>query len=283
MIDFTQLLHPIAILDIAIVAILIYKIISMVRGTRAEQLLKGIALLLVLNVLCRLLRLTTVTWILDQVQTLLLIAIPVVFQPELRKFLEQLGNSTLIPGNRKNREEEAVEHIVNQLVPFLTEAGRTRTGALIALQQEVGLNEYVDTGIKIDGILSQQLLGNIFIVNTPLHDGAVIIKDDTILAASCYLPLSEKKTISKSLGTRHRAGIGLSEVSDAVVCIVSEETGAVSIAEHGELHYNLSEHQLRQMLLAKLQLNMADTFSFSTIFQKWRGVDDSKEHQPEEQ
>ncbi len=108
MIDFTQLLHPIAILDIAIVAILIYKIISMVRGTRAEQLLKGIALLLILNVLCRLLQLTTVTWILDQVQTLLLIAIPVVFQPELRKFLEQLGNSTLIPGNRKNREEEAV-------------------------------------------------------------------------------------------------------------------------------------------------------------------------------
>ncbi|MBO5301529.1 MAG: TIGR00159 family protein, partial [Peptococcaceae bacterium] len=112
MIDLTQLIHPIAILDIAIVTILIYKIISMVRGTRAEQLLKGIALLLVLNVLCRFLRLTTVTWILDQVQTLLLIAIPVVFQPELRKFLEQLGNSTLIPGNRKNREDEAVEQIV---------------------------------------------------------------------------------------------------------------------------------------------------------------------------
>ena len=276
MIDFTQLLHPIAILDIAIVAILIYKIISMVRGTRAEQLLKGIALLLVLNVLCRLFRLTTVTWILDQVQTLLLIAIPVVFQPELRKFLEQLGNSTLIPGNRKNREEEAVEHIVNQLVPFLMGAGRSHTGALLALQQEVGLNEYVDTGIKIDGVLSQQLLGNIFIVNTPLHDGAVIIKDDTILAASCYLPLSEKKTISKSLGTRHRAGIGLSEVSDAIVCIVSEETGAVSVAEHGELHYNLTEAQLRHILMTRLKMEPVDPFSFGTMIQKWRGANDSK-------
>lgn len=281
MIDIAQLLHPIAILDIAIVAIIIYKIISMVRGTRAEQLLKGIALLLVLNVLCRLLQLTTVTWILDQVQTLLLIAIPVVFQPELRKLLEQLGNSNLIPGNRKNREEEAVEHIVNQVVPFLIEAGRTHTGVLLALQQEVGLNEYVDTGIRIDGVLSQQLLGNIFIVNTPLHDGAVIIKEDTILAASCYLPLSEKKTISKSLGTRHRAGIGLSEVSDAIVCIVSEETGAVSVAEHGELHYNLTEQQLRHMLMTKLKMEAIDVFSVSTIFQKWRGADGSKDGQQE--
>lgn len=281
MLDFTQLLHPIAILDIAIVAILIYKIISMVRGTRAEQLLKGIALLLVLNVLCRLLHLTTVTWILDQVQTLLLIAIPVVFQPELRKFLEQLGNSTLIPGNRKNREEEAVENIVNQLVPFLTQAGRSHTGVLIALQQEVGLNEYVDTGIKINGNLTQQLLGNIFIVNTPLHDGAVIIRDDTILAASCYLPLSEKKNISKALGTRHRAGIGLSEVSDAIVCIVSEETGAVSIAERGELYYNLTEYQLRHMLKTKLRMAEEDVFSLNTIFQKWRGVDGQQNDQSE--
>ena len=251
----------------------------MVRGTRAEQLLKGIALLLVLNVLCRFLRLTTVTWILDQVQTLLLIAIPVVFQPELRKFLEQLGNSTLIPGNRKNREDEAVEQIVRQLVPFLMNAGRTHTGALIALQQEVGLNEYVDTGIRVDGVLSQQLLGNIFSVNTPLHDGAVIIKDNTILAASCYLPLSEKKSISKALGTRHRAGIGLSEVSDAIVCIVSEETGAVSVAEHGELYYNLTENQLRHILMTRLKLEAADPFS--TIFQKWRGTNDNKDKQSE--
>ena len=230
MIDITQLFHPIAILAIAIVAILIYKIISMVRGTRAEQLLKGIALLLILNVLCRLLQLTTVTWILDQVQTLLLIAIPVVFQPELRKFLEQLGNSTLIPGNRKNREDAAVEHVVNQLVPFLMDAGRSHTGALIALQQEVGLNEYVDTGIKIDGALSQQLLGNIFIVNTPLHDGAMIISAGRIHAAACILPVSKRQDLPKSYGLRHRAALGLTEKTDAIAIVVSEETGKISVA-----------------------------------------------------
>ncbi len=282
MIDITQLLHPVAILDIALVAILIYKMISMLRGTRAEQLLKGLALLLVLNILCRWLDFTAITWILDQVQTLLLVAIPVVFQPELRRFLEQLGNSTLIPGNRRSQEEEAVEHVVNELVPFLMESGRTHTGVLLALQREVGLNEYVDTGIQIDGVLSRQLLGNIFIVNTPLHDGAVIVRDDVILAASCYLPLSEKKTISKALGTRHRAGIGLSEVSDAVVCIVSEETGAVSIAENGELHYNMTEEQLRQFLLEQLQVDASATFFPNTILQKWRGVNGSKDTQAKE-
>ena len=139
----------------------------------------------------------------------------------------------------------------------------------------------MDTWIKIDGALSQQLLGNIFIVNTPLHDGAVIIKDDTILAASCYLPLSEKKDISKSLGTRHRAGIGLSEVSDAIVCIVSEETGAVSVAEHGELHYNITEKQLRQILMTRLKMEVEDPFSFSAMIQKWRGTNDSKNDQSE--
>ncbi len=282
MIDITQLLHPVAILDIALVAILIYKMISMLRGTRAEQLLKGLALLLILNILCRWLDFTAITWILDQIQTLLLVAIPVVFQPELRRFLEQLGNSTLIPGNRRSQEEEAAEHVVNELVPFLMESGRTHTGVLLALQREVGLNEYVDTGIKIDGVLSRQLLGNIFIVNTPLHDGAVIVRDDVILAASCYLPLSEKKTISKALGTRHRAGIGLSEVSDAVVCIVSEETGAVSIAENGELHYNMTEEQLRHFLLEQLQVDVSATFFPNTILQKWRGVNGSKDTQAKE-
>ena len=282
MIDFTHLLHPISILDIALVAILIYKVISMLRGTRAEQLLKGIALLLVLNVFCRWLELTAFTWILDQVQTLLLIAIPVVFQPELRRFLEQLGNSTLIPGNRHSREGEMVQNIVNELVPFLMESGHSHTGVLLALQRDVGLSEYVDTGIKIDGVLSRQLLGNIFIVNTPLHDGAVIVRDNVILAASCYLPLSENKTISKSLGTRHRAGIGLSEVSDAIVCIVSEETGAVSIAEKGELHYNLTEQQVRQFLLEQLQVGPSSTFFPNAILKKWRGANASKNTQSEE-
>ena len=252
MVDWTELLNPINILDIAIVAILIYKLITIVKGTRAVQLIKGILLLLVLSVISRVLQLTTVNWILTQVQTMLLVAIPIVFQPELRRTLEQIGNSSLIPGNKKSRSDAKAERIVDQLMPFLTDASKSRTGVLLAIQREVGLNEYVNTGIRINGQLSTQLLGNIFISNTPLHDGAVILEDDTILAASCYLPLSENKNINKALGTRHRAGIGLSEVSDAVVCIVSEETGAMSVAEGGRLMHNISETALRELLLDRL-------------------------------
>ena len=273
MVELTELLNPIHILDIAIVAIFIYKLISMVKGTRAVQLIKGLLLLLVLTAVSSssVLGLNTVNWILEQIKTMLLIAIPVVFQPELRRALEQLGNSSFIPGSKKSREDTEVVRIVDQLVPFLAEACRTHTGVLLALQREVGLGEYVNTGIKINGNLTSQLLGNIFIVNTPLHDGAVIIEDDVILAASCYLPLSENINISKALGTRHRAGIGLSEVSDALVCIVSEETGAISIAEGGKLQYHISEETLRQSLLEGLH-----TDTSKSIFQKWRDERESK-------
>ncbi len=273
MAEWTELLNPIHILDIAIVAIFIYKLISMVKGTRAVQLIKGLLLLLVLTAVSSssVLGLNTVNWILEQIKTMLLIAIPVVFQPELRRALEQLGNSSFIPGSKKSREDTEVVRIVDQLVPFLAEASRTHTGVLLALQREVGLGEYVNTGIKINGNLTSQLLGNIFIVNTPLHDGAVIIEDDVILAASCYLPLSENINISKALGTRHRAGIGLSEVSDALVCIVSEETGAISIAEGGKLQYHISEETLRQSLLEGLH-----TDTSKSIFQKWRDERESK-------
>lgn len=273
MAEWTELLNPIHILDIAIVAIFIYKLISMVKGTRAVQLIKGLLLLLVLTAVSSssVLGLNTVNWILEQIKTMLLIAIPVVFQPELRRALEQLGNSSFIPGSKKSREDTEVVRIVDQLVPFLAEASRTHTGVLLALQREVGLGEYVNTGIKINGNLTSQLLGNIFIVNTPLHDGAVIIEDDVILAASCYLPLSENTNISKALGTRHRAGIGLSEVSDALVCIVSEETGAISIAEGGRLQYHISEETLRQSLLEGLH-----TDTSKSIFQKWRDERESK-------
>ncbi len=273
MVELTELLNPIHILDIAIVAIFIYKLISMVKGTRAVQLIKGLLLLLVLTAVSSssVLGLNTVNWILEQIKTMLLIAIPVVFQPELRRALEQLGNSSFIPGSKKSREDTEVVRIVDQLVPFLAEASRTHTGVLLALQREVGLGEYVNTGIKINGNLTSQLLGNIFIVNTPLHDGAVIIEDDVILAASCYLPLSENINISKALGTRHRAGIGLSEVSDALVCIVSEETGAISIAEGGKLQYHISEETLRQSLLEGLH-----TDTSKSIFQKWRDERESK-------
>lgn len=270
--DIFQLLNPINLLDIAIVAIFIYKLIMMFQETRAVQLLKGILLLVLFSVISEMLGLTTVNWILVQARTVLLLAIPVVFQPELRRGLERLGNSSFWnPTAKINRDNQAVETLLEQLVPFLVDASQHKTGVLLAIQREVGLGEYVNTGIRIDGHVSSQLLGNIFIVNTPLHDGAVIIHDHTILAASCYLPLSEDKSISKSLGTRHRAGIGLSEVSDAVVCIVSEETGAISIASNGQLIWNLTESNLRRKLFEELY--HPET---KTIFQKWRDDHGSK-------
>lgn len=266
MFDIWTILNPINILDIAIVAIFIYGLMKMVQGTRAVQLIRGLIVLLVFSGISSLLNLTTVNWILGMVRTMILIAIPIVFQPELRQFLARLGSSSfsLVEARKTNMTE--VNAIVEQIVPFMADASNTKTGALIAIQREMGLNEYINTGIAIDGKLSKQLLGNIFIKNTPLHDGAVILQGNTIAAASCYLPLSERRDINKSLGTRHRAAIGLSELSDAVVCIVSEETGAMSIAVDGNLHFHLSEDQLRKELMEYLQRETPET-----LFQKWRG------------
>lgn len=241
------------ILDIAIIAFAVYKILEIMRGTRAMPLAKGVGVLLVFSVLSDVLGLSTVNWVLVQLQTMFIVAIPVVFAPELRRALEQLGTGGIFARSRHLSDNDLVAHQVQQICGCMTAASASRTGVLIAVARENGLKEYIDTGIAIDGILSTSLLRNIFIVNTPLHDGAVIITGDQIRAASCFLPLSENKSISMKLGTRHRAAIGLSEVSDAVVMVVSEETGAMSIAEHGRLRYNLSEEALIQTMTELLQ------------------------------
>lgn len=265
--ELLQILRPINLLDIAIVAVVTYKIIVMLKGTRAVQLIKGLIVLLLMSILSEQIGLTTVNWILVQLQTLLLIGIPIVFQPELRRALEQLGRSTLL--NRKSRNDKEKQDLIrniDQIVRCMTAASKTKTSVLMAIKREVGLAEYVATGIPINGYLTAELLGNIFIVNTPLHDGAVIIENDKILAASCYLPLSENQNISKELGTRHRAAIGLSEITDALIVIVSEETGAMSIAEGGRLTRDLKEAKLRELLLRKLDQPLSE----KTILNKWR-------------
>ena len=252
--ELLEIFKPINILDIGIIAIVTYKIMVMLKGTRAVQLIKGLIVLLVISISAEPIGLTTVNWLLLQVQTMLIIGIPIVFQPELRRGLEQLGKSSLL--NRRSRIERdraETERNIDQIVRCLVAASKSRTGVLIALERDIGLAEYIDTGIKINGYLTAELLGNIFIVNTPLHDGAVIINGDKILAASCYLPLSESRTISKELGTRHRAGIGLTEVTDALVLIVSEETGAISMADNGKLIRDIKEPKLRELMQRKLQ------------------------------
>ena len=183
------------ILDIAIIAFAVYKILEIMRGTRAMPLAKGVGVLLVFSVLSDVLGLSTVNWVLVQLQTMFIVAIPVVFAPELRRALEQLGTGGIFARSRHLSDNDLVAHQVQQICGCMTAASASRTGVLIAVTRENGLKEYIDTGIAIDGILSTSLLRNIFIVNTPLHDGAVIITGDQIRAASCFLPLSENKSI----------------------------------------------------------------------------------------
>lgn len=249
-----DMLKPTSILDIAIISVVVYNLYKMIRGTRAVQLLKGIAILLVLNLISEILGLTTVNWLLVKAQTVLIIAIPIIFQPELRRALEKIGTGNTWSGFMKNNgEQQNVMGNVNQIIRCMTYASKNKTGVLIVIKRQMGLGEFVDTGIEIGGKLTAELLSNIFVVNTPLHDGAVIVDGDKILAASCYLPLSDSNRLSKELGTRHRAAVGLTEVTDAVAVVVSEETGAMSIADGGVLIRDVSEQKLRELLLRKLE------------------------------
>lgn len=249
-----DIFKPASILDIAIIAIVGYNLYKMIKGTRAVQLLKGIAILLVLSFVSEFLGLTTVNWLLVKFQTVLFIAIPIIFQPELRRALEKIGTGSIWRVFKKTEDTpQNVMANANQIIRCMTYAAKNKTGVLIAIKRQMGLGEFVDTGIEIGGKLTAELLGNIFIVNTPLHDGAVIIDGDKIVAASCYLPLSDSNKLSKELGTRHRAAVGLTEVTDAVVVVVSEETGAMSIADGGVLIRDVSEQKLRELLLRKLQ------------------------------
>ncbi|MGL4820516.1 MAG: diadenylate cyclase CdaA [Bacilli bacterium] len=240
------------VLDIVVVWIVIYKLITVIQGTKAVQLLKGIVIIVVVRMLSSLLGLHTLQMLMDQALTWGFLAIIIIFQPELRRALEQLGRGKLFA--RTNGQEFA-EHqeMIQAMVKSTEYMAKRRIGALISIERETGMNEYIETGIPIDGVLSSEMLTNIFIPNTPLHDGAVILKGTRILAASCYLPLSESPFISKELGTRHRAALGISEVTDALTIIVSEETGAISITKNGELLRDLTKEMLEQILLNELK------------------------------
>ncbi len=239
------------VIDILLVTYVIYKLIMLIRGTRAMQLLKGIVVIILTWLLSKWFQLTTLHWLMSQAFTFGVLALVIIFQPELRRALEQLGRGKLF-SRTSTQDEEVVRRTVQEVTKSTTYMAKRRIGALIVMERETGLSDYVETGILINGKVSSELLINIFIPNTPLHDGAVIIRKDTVQAAGCYLPLTENPTISKELGTRHRAGIGMSEVSDGLTIIVSEETGQVSLAANGEIIRNLSEEQLTQMLLEQL-------------------------------
>lgn len=261
------------IIEIIIISFLIYHIMLWIRNTRAWVLVKGIAILLVLALLAVIFQMNTIIWLAEKTLGISVTAIIIVFQPELRKALEQLGRKNIISGilpfeDSKNRnvKERFSDETIREMTKAAFELSKTKTGALIVIEKEDTLKEYEDTGIAIDALISNQLFINIFEHNTPLHDGAVIVRGDRIVAATCYLPLSDNMKISKELGTRHRAGLGVSECTDSMTVIVSEETGKVSVAYEGELYRNLDVDALTEKLVL-LQNKIVEERKFKI----WKG------------
>jgi diadenylate cyclase len=246
-------IQVIDIVQIALIAWLAYRMILWMKNTRAYTLLRGILFILGFVVIANLLKMEVIVWLMGNLSVVAFTAIVIIFQPELRKALEQMGHSNFVNSlmaiNRSPEENKRFsDHTVSELVRACFEMSEVKTGALIVLERETHLYEYENTGIPLDAVVSSQLLVNIFEHNTPLHDGAVLIRADRIAAATCYLPLSDNMDLSKKLGTRHRAGVGISEQSDCFVLIVSEETGAVSYAQNGRLHAAVSPSELRRAL-----------------------------------
>ena len=239
------------VLDVLITWYFIYHLTLLIKGTKAVQLANGIILIMVARVLAGWAQLTTVTFILDQIVSWSVIGIIVIFQPEIRRGLERLGRVSMF-SDSENSEREQQEKLVKELDKAIQYMSKRRIGALITLEQKTGLEEYVETGIKLDALVTGELLINIFIPNTPLHDGAVIIKNNRVQVASAYLPLSDNAMIPKSLGTRHRAAVGISEVTDAITVVVSEETGGVTITRNGQFMVDLSQQEYLKYLRAEL-------------------------------
>ncbi len=250
--DILQIVSNIGVrdmVDITIVAYVFYKIYMLIKETRAKQLVKGIVVLLVVTQLSDWFQLHVMNWILINTMTVGLIALLIVFQPELRRALEYIGRTKLLTKSMQELEKERFEHISDEMVEAMSSLSRQKIGALIVMEKETGLSEVAESGTNLDADISRGLLINIFMPNTPLHDGAVIIRNDKILAAGCFLPLSDNPSLSKELGTRHRAGIGISEKSDAFVIMVSEETGAISIAQHGKISRFLDTKTLKTKII----------------------------------
>ena len=237
------------VIDILIVAFAIYQLLKLIKQTRAEQLLKGIIVLVIATVLSGLLNLHTINWILKGVMSLGAVAIIVVFQPELRRGLEYMGRSKIVKAPLSQTDKETGKKITAQIVKAIDGFSRDKVGALIVFERQTNLTDIIESGTVVDAELSEQMLGNIFYEGAPLHDGAVIIRDGRIHAAACVLPLSKSTEISKELGTRHRAGIGITEHSDAMVLIVSEETGIISMASEGQLSRFLDIKTVEKTLL----------------------------------
>lgn len=259
------------IVEIFIISFLVYQIIVWIKNTKAWSLLKGMLVIMFFLLLAAVFNMTTILWIANNGFGIAVTAIVVVMQPELRRALEQLGNKNFISSVLKIDTRSATgrftDKTVNEIVKACVEMARVRTGALIVVEQTISLAEYERTGIEVDGLVSSQLLINIFEHNTPLHDGAAIIRGDRVTSATCYLPLSDNRGLGKELGTRHRAGVGISEATDSLTIIISEETGKISVAYMGELSRGLDADELR-VRLAQIQNKSEDDVKKRKL---WKG------------
>lgn len=267
LIDIIKTMRINDLIDILIIAYALYRLILVIHKTRAEQLLKGLAVLIVITKVSEWLQLRTVNYILRNAMTVGVIALLIVFQPELRRGLESLGRSGFLGKNFFffNEEEKDMSEVLGEICDAVQFLSRSKIGALIVLERETGLNELIETGIAMDSKISSELLINTFIPNTPLHDGAVIIRGDRIMAAGCFLPLTDNQNLSSELGTRHRAGIGVTEISDAVAIIVSEETGTISLAQNGRISRHLDAKTLKEVLSSIFEVK--DTKK--PVWKKW--------------
>ena len=237
------------IIDILIVAFVVYKLLGLIKQTRAEQLLKGVLVLVVATFASELLNLHTINWLLKGTMALGAVAILVVFQPELRRGLEYMGRSKIVRAPLVKMDKEKGKQITSEIIRAIESFSKDRVGALIVFEKETTLSDIMETGTTVDAEISEQLLGNIFYEGAPMHDGAVIIRDGRVAAAGCVLPLTNNKTIGKELGTRHRAGMGITENSDSLVLIVSEESGIISMASEGQLSRFLDIKTVEKTLL----------------------------------
>lgn len=258
--------------EILIIAFLLYHLFVWIRNTKAWSLTKGLAVILIFVIVANLLHMTTILWIIERAFGVAVTALVVVFQPELRRALEQLGRRNILSSwfrldNTRITGELFSDQTIEEIIKASYAMGRAKTGALIVIENRDSLTDYEKTGIRIDSVLSSALLINIFEHNTPLHDGAVIVRENRIISATCYLPLSDNMELSKDLGTRHRAGVGISEMTDSLTIIVSEETGRVSIAQGGFLYANVDMGFLREKL-SQLQNKVVEEKKF--FFRKGR-------------
>ena len=260
------------VIEIILISFFVYQFMVWIKFTRAYTLLKGLLVIGAFLIIAYIFKMNTILWIVSRLAGALITAIVVIFQPELRKVVEQLGQkkimASILPFDAgKEVKERFTDKTVNELIKACYDMAEVKTGALIVIEQEIRLDEYIRTGINVDAILTSQLLINIFEHNTPLHDGAVIVRSNRIVSATCYLPLSDSLEIGKELGTRHRAAVGISEVSDSVTIVVSEETGGISIAQGGRIYRGLTPQQLRDRLAV-----VKSDYSDGRKFRLWKGL-----------